>query len=1212
MIKIYSNLIIGLFIFFSIPGLALHYNFGVYSLEEGLGQSQVYCVFQDSRGFLWCGTFGGGASKFNGKTFKNYTEEDGLCNNVVYCIMEDRSGNLWFGTDEGAAKYDRKTFTTYTTKNGLIQNSVFSILEDRKGNLWFGTYNGGISKFNGKTFENYSEKDGLIHNRIFSILQDREGNLWFSTMGGASKLNIETKTFTNYTEKDGLIDNKIRFILEDRNGDLWFATSRGVSKYDGRNFTHITTKDGLCDNRVWSVFQDHKGHYWFATERGISEYNGATFTNYSAKNGLPHHYVQSICEDLEGNLWFGTDGGLCKLSGKLFNYLSTKNGLKDNMVWAIRQDQKGVIWVSTDSGISKYYGDDKPIVTSKEGIPGDAAYPIIKDSKGNIWFGSSEFIVMYDRKRYRNLTLEKKLSRHLVLDIFEDSSGNIWVGTQDGGVKIYDGKNFRQLIVKDGLAHNTVNAIKEDKHGNILIATEGGLSIYNGQTFKNITVKDGLPSRYVMCLLLDACGNIWLGTYGGGVVKYTPTAGDGAGKIDIFSIKDGLSDSVVLLMIFDDFGNLLIGTNSGINKLDAGEFDRTGQKLIKQYDKYEGFRGIECNQNAVFKDKDGNIWFGTVRGAIKYNPKEEVLNKKEPVTHITDLKLFYEKVSLSDYSEGEDEFGLPVNLALPHTQNHITFEFIGISLTAPEKVNYQVQLEGFEKNWTPISKTTAATYSNLSPGDYTFKVKACNNHCVWNKYPTIYHFRIIAPFWQEWWFYLLCIAALLSSLYTFIKIRTRSLERQRKLLEEKINERTLELIEEKAKVEKINHGLEQRVQERTEKLLQANKRLMRSQKMEAIGRLASGVAHDLNNVLAGIVTLPEILTRRIKKDDPLREYLLMIRNSGEKAAAIVQDLLTLARRGIATVVNVNLNEVITEYLRSPEFAKLSKDHPAIKAETHFENSLHYILASPIHLIKTIMNLVSNAAEAMPGGGKIEISTENRFLDQPISGYEDVEVGEYTVLSITDEGIGISADDLERIFEPFYTKKHMGRSGTGLGMAVVWGTVQDHNGYIEVQSTEGKGTRVTIYFPKTMHRVEMGKLKPKEKIYKGNGEIILVVDDEKEQREIASLALSDLGFKVVTAASGEEAIEYLKANSVDLLMLDMIMEPGIDGCETYKNIIAFKPDQKAIIISGFSEDQRVKKAQKMGAGAFLKKPYLQDEIYKTIKTELERDGKQGGR
>ena len=390
---------------------------------------------------------------------------------------------------------------------------------------------------------------------------------------------------------------------------------------------------------------------------------------------------------------------------------------------------------------------------------------------------------------------------------------------------------------------------------------------------------------------------------------------------------------------------------------------------------------------------------------------------------------------------------------------------------------------------------------------------------------------------------------------------------------------------------------------RTEKLVITNKQLMQAQKMEAIGRLASGVAHDLNNVLAGIVTLPEMLAQKTPKDNPLREYLLMIQRSGEKAAAIVRDLLTLARRGVAITESVNLNDIVNEYLKSPGFKKLKTDHPKVSLEVELENKLYNMQGSPIHLFKSLMNLITNAAEAMPEGGKITITTKNRYLDQPVRGYDEVAAGNFIELTVSDCGVGISSDDMEKIFEPFYTKKHMGRSGTGLGMAVVWGTVQDHHGYIEVQSAEGKGTTIIIDYPAAAPEEKKEKRQKDKKDYKSRGEAILVVDDEDDQREIASLILRELGYNVSTVSSGREAIAYLKKHPVDLVILDMIMEPGIDGCETYKRIVELVPGQKAIIVSGFSEDNRVKKAQRMGAGPFLKKPYLKDEINLAIQEEL---------
>lgn len=407
---------------------------------------------------------------------------------------------------------------------------------------------------------------------------------------------------------------------------------------------------------------------------------------------------------------------------------------------------------------------------------------------------------------------------------------------------------------------------------------------------------------------------------------------------------------------------------------------------------------------------------------------------------------------------------------------------------------------------------------------------------------------------------------------------------------------------------KANKCLETEIREhtRTEKeRLELEMRLMRAKKMEALGTLAGGVAHDLNNILAGSVSYPDLLLMQLPQDSPLRKPIETIKKSGIKAATIVQDLLAYARRGVFTMEVVNLNDVVEDYLKSPEFERLKSYHPGVEIETLYTQDLSYTLGSPVHLTKLVMNLVSNGAEAMPEGGKLTLSTENCHVSQPIKGYDLIKEGDYVVLRIADTGCGISPEDKERIFEPFYTKKVMGRSGTGLGMAVVWGTVKDHQGHINVDSREEEGTIFTVYFPVT--KQELPKAKPAIPMveYRGHGESILVVDDVKEQREIATSMFQELGYSAMSVSCGAEAIEYAKKNAVHLLILDMIMEPGIDGLDTYKKILEMHPKQKAIITSGFPETDRVKEAQLMGAGQYIKKPYTLETIGMAAREELNK-------
>ena len=383
--------------------------------------------------------------------------------------------------------------------------------------------------------------------------------------------------------------------------------------------------------------------------------------------------------------------------------------------------------------------------------------------------------------------------------------------------------------------------------------------------------------------------------------------------------------------------------------------------------------------------------------------------------------------------------------------------------------------------------------------------------------------------------------------------------------------------------------------------------LQNAKKLESIGTLAGGVAHDLNNILSGIVSYPDLLLLDLDADSPLRAPLLAIKKSGERAAEIVEDLLTLARRGVGSRKVIDLNQVVNDILASPENNKLLLTYDDIRIETNLNQNILNIVGSKVHISKTLMNLVTNAVDAMPAGGKAMVATKSCYLDTAHNGYESIPEGEYTTLEISDMGIGISKSDLEHLFEPFYTKKAMGRSGTGLGMSVVWGTVKDHDGYIDIITEEGSGTTIVLYFPVSRSEIEVPESVYIED-YLGKGESLLIIDDSAEQRALAERMMQRLGYEVYTAASGEEAVLLVKKRRYDLLILDMIMPPGMDGLETYKQILEIVPYQKAIIASGYAKSERVHEMQQIGAGSYIKKPFTLEKIGLAARSELvQRNG-----
>jgi PAS domain S-box-containing protein len=387
-----------------------------------------------------------------------------------------------------------------------------------------------------------------------------------------------------------------------------------------------------------------------------------------------------------------------------------------------------------------------------------------------------------------------------------------------------------------------------------------------------------------------------------------------------------------------------------------------------------------------------------------------------------------------------------------------------------------------------------------------------------------------------------------------------------------------------------------------EKQLALQQKLADAKRMESLGLMAGSVAHDLNNIMAGIITYPELLLMDLPKDFKYRKEIKMICDAGKRAAAVVSDLLTVARGANSKKEVYNLNTLVSGYINSVECRELYSRYPKISISSNMDPDILNTSCSIVHVTKSIMNLVNNAAESIEGNGNIRIETGNCLIEAPIHGYEIIEAGEYVILRVADDGRGISARDMPCIFDPFYSKKVLGRSGTGLGLAVVWNTVHDHGGYLDVQSNM-EGTTFTLYFPVTKQKPADAGQTPSIDTYHGHGEKILVVDDQENQREIACRLLARLGYKAHTVCSGEEAIEFVKETPVDLIILDMIMEPGINGCETYQRIIEYKPNQKAIIISGYSSAADMDQARKLGINHFIKKPYTLQDLGQALRLEI---------
>ncbi|HEV7232224.1 MAG TPA: two-component regulator propeller domain-containing protein [Bacteroidia bacterium] len=816
----------GIYIFLSVflgailcvfPGSAQTYNFRNYSVEEGLTQSQVMSIFQSRNGLMWFGTNSGGVSSFDGNRFKTYTERNGLVNNVIYSMCDDQQGNIFFGTNGGLSIYNGFSFHNYSDSTQIPAKRVFKVMRDRKNMIWIATAKG-VCRFDGKKFTLFRESDFLSKNTVFELYADSQNRIWFGTLNGV--FVYDGKTTQHYTEKEGLDNNFVRTVIEDKDGTIWIGSikGKGLNHYVNGKITHNTEILPNADQISYSAsVADRKGNIWFASAAGAFKYDGKGYKRYYEHNGMGATTVLSIYCDREGNLWFGTSGGgVSKLSGEAFFNLSTSDSLPREYISSVFKDSKDNMWVGVQGagvvrlnerfGIAAMLSPD--LKHKMQSIAGQIVQCMAEMPDGRILFGTNNGLSVYDGKTFLNYSTSDGLPDLKIYSISTKPDGTILIGTRNG-VCVHTGEikapgkeafatPFLRLNSLLGKEAHGVFCILTDHKGNTWFGTEQGAMCVTKSEVTVYSKKNGFCDKKVSSIVEDANGQIWLGT-DDGLFLY-----DG---VSFFRADEnnGLSSNKIYLVVFDNNGYLWIGTNKGLDRFNASKYSKSKTIEVKHYGKEEGFKGVECNLNACCKDKEGRIWFGTIKGVTVYDHRLDALNEVEPYTTVSNIRLFFQDADFSPFSKGLDSLThLPSQLVLPYNKNHLTFDFQGVSLAIPARVRYAFKLEGIDGDWVPPTSKNEATYSSLPSGEYTFLLRASNNDGLWNKAPFEFHFVILPPWYKTWWFYTLCIILIVSGVYLFITIRTRQLISTQVRLESQVRERTHELREEKEKVEVIN------------------------------------------------------------------------------------------------------------------------------------------------------------------------------------------------------------------------------------------------------------------------------------------------------------------------------------------------------------------------------------------------------------------------
>jgi PAS domain S-box-containing protein len=772
--------------------------FTSYTMADGLASPEGLAVFQDSRGYIWIGT-ASGLSKFDGVSFTNYTVADGMSDDEIRAITEDKQGNLWLATNKGGViRYDGSSFKNITIDEGLLSNQVWSIYCDRQGRIWIGTFSG-VNMIDGNSIKSYTTNDGLAGNNTWSIFQDHNNIIWF----GSYKMGVsyfDGKSF----RKAKVNTTEWKFVAyqfaEDKNNKLFVGSSVGLYTLIGDSITEV------IDNRktskaVISLLFDKANNTWIGHKNTLEKITAdGKIVSYAGDDGILGSGIRSMLEDREGNVWLCTyGGGLLKYNQGFFNVFGKEEGLIYGSVAnvVITGNEKYV----AIPGTGLYLPNEKKILGTAEGVPSDITC-VFADGDDDIWLGTGSGV--FRRKGKGNFhKVDIGISESfLVNDISKDKKGHIWISTLGKGAVEYDEKPLRNLSTSNVLIDNGVNMVLDDDFGNLWVLTNKGIVRCRNKRNEVITSTNGLSAD--MCVEICISGTTaYIGTvHGLSIISNINSSDLSFSKLG----KDnGLADEVITGITEDLRGSLWVGTNKGINRLS----DKNGKLIVdRYYGKLDGLKGVRVNGKS-FRDENGDIWFGSGSYLVSFNPAHEPQNKIEPIVSINSLQLFLDEVDWTKYSDSLHPWtNLPGQLRLPYNKNYLTFKYAGISFSIPEKVRYKVMLEGVDKDWSPVTAKTEAVYSNIPPGTYTFKVLACNNDNVWSATPATFSFEIAPPFWNTWWFRLSGLAVIILGIFLFVRWRLSNLKESNALLEKSVRERTIQLHEEKIKLENANEELQ--------------------------------------------------------------------------------------------------------------------------------------------------------------------------------------------------------------------------------------------------------------------------------------------------------------------------------------------------------------------------------------------------------------------